>query len=74
MTESKAASTKPRDMNEMTERRNLFKQVAVATLSSRTALVVTADANGPKVSEHFLETVRIITDGIIEAATKFGEK
>jgi hypothetical protein len=68
------ASLKTRDVTEMKDRRDLFKQVAVATLSSRPALVVASDADGPKVSEHFIKTVSIITDGIIEAAHKFGEK
>jgi hypothetical protein len=74
MTDTVAVPMKTRDVNEMKERRDLFKQVAITVLSSRTALAVTADANGPKVSDHFIETVTLLTNGIIDAATKFGEK
>jgi hypothetical protein len=74
MTDTVAAPTKTRDVNEMKERRDLFKQVALTVLASRTALAVTADANGPKVSDQFLETVTLLTNGIIDAASKFGEK
>lgn len=74
MTDTVAAPMKTRDVNEMKERRDLFKQVALTVLASRTALAVTADANGPKVSDQFLETVTLLTNGIIDAASKFGEK
>lgn len=74
MTDTVVASTKPRDVNEMKERRDLFKQVALNVLSSRPALAVTADASGPVVSKQFIDTVTLLTDGIIDAATKFGEK
>ena len=65
---------KARDVHEVKERRELFKQVAIATITSRPSLVATADANGPKVSAQFLETVSLITEGILTEATKFGEK
>jgi hypothetical protein len=74
MTDTVAVSMKTRDVNEMKERRDLFKQVALTVLSSRTALAVTADANGPVVSKQFLETVTLLTNGILDEATKFGEK
>lgn len=74
MTESTVAPKRTRDINEMRERKDLFKQVALTLLSSRTALAMTADANGPKVSDSFVETATTITEGILEASTKFGEK
>lgn len=73
MTE-KNVPLKVRDVHEVKERRELFKQVAIATISSRPSLTVTADADGPKVSDHFIETVSLITEGILTEATKFGEK
>lgn len=74
MTEKSTSLVKPRDRNEVKERRELFKQVAVAILSSRPALPFTQDAHGTKVSDHFVESVAIITEGILNAATNFGEK
>lgn len=74
MTEKNTPSVTPRDINEIRERRELFKQVAVATIMSRQSLAVTADANGPKISRQFVDTVSLITEGILTAAQTFGEK
>ena len=55
-------------------RRNVFTQVALAIVSSRPALVLTGSANGAAVTKEFVETVSLISEGIIKASKEFGDK
>ena len=63
-----------RSSEEASIRRSVFTQVALVTMSARPALVVTGGVDGPKVSEHFVETVSLIVEGILSACTEFGDK
>lgn len=64
----------PRDVKECTNRSELFKQVAVAVLTSRPAVVLVGTADGTQLAQQFVEEVSLITDGILDAAKTFGEK
>lgn len=56
------------------ERTELFKQVAVAVLSSRPAVVLKGVPEGKKLSQQFVEEVALITESILAEAKTFGEK
>lgn len=62
-----------RDIKERAERTELFKQVAVAVLSSRPALVLKGSTDGTILAPQFVEEVSLITEGILKEAKTFGE-
>lgn len=62
-----------RDIKERAERTELFKQVAVAVLSSRPALVLKGSTDGTILAPQFVEEVSLITEGILKASITFGE-
>lgn len=62
-----------RDVKERAERTELFKQVAIAILQSRPALVLKGSTEGTILAPQFVEEVSLITEGILKAATTFGE-
>lgn len=65
---------KPKNAKDRITRTELFKQVAVAVLASRPAVVLKGAADGAVLSPQFVDEVSLITDGILNAATTFGEK
>lgn len=62
-----------RDVRERAERIELFKQVALAVLNTRPALVLTGSTDGKILAPQFVEEVALITEGILKTATTFGE-
>lgn len=62
-----------RDVKERAERIELFKQVALAVINTRPAVVLTGSTDGKILSPQFVEEVALITEGILKAATTFGE-
>ena len=62
-----------RDIKERAERIELFKQVALAVLSSRPALVFKGSVDGTILAPQFVEEVSLITEGILKSAKTFGE-
>ena len=55
-------------------RRNVFTQVALAIVSSRPFLPVKGSAEGTVITKEFVETVSLISEGIIKASKEFGDK
>jgi hypothetical protein len=62
-----------RDAKERIERTELFKQVALAVLSSRPALVLTGSVEGKILTPQFVEEVSLIAEGILKTSKTFGE-
>lgn len=72
--EKSKKSVKPtKSVKDIQERTELFKQVAIAVLSSRHALAIKGSTDGAIVSSDFLFDVALLTEGILNAAKKFGE-
>ena len=65
---------KTRTTKEKEEREEVFKTVAIAVMTSRAASVLSGSADGEKVSEQFVDTVRLIAEKVLEQAKNFGEK
>lgn len=71
--EKSTNSVKLKSVSDIKERVELFKQVAIAVLSSRQALVITGSAEGKVVASEFVSEVALITEGILNASKQFGE-
>lgn len=75
MTRKRNTPARVKSSQEKAERAELFKKVAVATLTTRQILPFKATANNsPVLSDLFVETVSVLTEGILEASKTFGDK
>ena len=73
MTE-KRASSKVRQTKERELRASLFTQVALKILESRPLFPIKSNHEGPQLNASFVDEVRLISEGILNAAKTFGEE
>lgn len=73
-TMSKNKKPSSRDVKERSERKELFKQVALIQLQTRAAGVLKGSADGTVMCSHFIEDVALITEGILKSAETFGDE
>ena len=71
---SNKRKSKPRDVKERSERRELFKQVALVQLNTRPAGVLKGSVDGNVLCSHFMADVAHITEGILKSAETFGDE
>lgn len=70
--EKSKKSVKPtKSVSDIQERVELYKQVAIAVLSSRQALALTSSAE--IVAPDFVSEVTLLTEGILKASKQFGD-
>ena len=75
MTRKRNAPARVKSSQEKADRAELFKKVAIATLTTRQLLPLKATASSTNVlSDLFVETVSVLTEGILEASKTFGDK
>jgi hypothetical protein len=63
-----------RDIKERSERKELFKQVALVQLKTRRAGVLKGSVDGNVLCPHFMADIAIITEGILKSAETFGDE
>lgn len=73
MTEKREPS-KVRPTKEKEQRANVFTQVALKILESRPILPIKSNHEGPQLNTSFVDEVRLLAEGILNAAKTFGEE